>query len=992
MKHLKITFLLFSLSLFSMSLIAQIPDGGIRLNAETGSTYVKYGQCTASNVTVEGQAFTQAIHIEVGSAITNSWDAQIKFNTIAGIENGDVLLVSFFARTLSSLEETGEGNVTVVVENSTSYAKDLSYTITIGNEWRQYYASAKSEHTLSASNNSYLFHCGFPSQTIEVADVQFLNYKQTRTLEELPFTEITYFGQEPDAAWRALAAERINNIRKGVVDLKVYDEEGQVLKGAEVNVEMVQHQFGFGTAIAASEFIDNSTYRNKVLEMFNEVVFENDLKWPQFSISNTSHITRAMDTLDAHGIPIRGHNIIWPSWRFMPSSIEGLKDNPTALRNTIDNHIDQITQFTKGRIVDWDVINEPFSEHDVQDVLGDEIMTDWFKRTRQNDRKVKLYLNEYSIISSGGKNTTKQDYYYNLIKKIEEEGGEINGIGFQGHKTTELTSITKVYDVLEKFADLGKEFKITEFDIDTDKRNLQADYTRDFMTILFSHASVKSLMVWGFWEDRHWKPNAAFFNSDWSIRPHGQMWIDMIYNQWWTPQTTLTTDAQGDASLEGFLGKYKYSVTVGDITRTGFFTIDNSNQSGLSNEVAISLDQALPENSTITSSIDGFLCSGETATLSAPEGDGLSYAWYKDDQLLDELTAAIQVSSAGSYKVKVSKNGIDITSAPYEVNVNTSPLAELTLIGEQKVCEGEIITISATEEAGTEYYWEKNGKQFLAGTSSFDVENTGTYSLQTVANACVSNSESVTVTIAAKPEATINVTGDLPLCEGESAYLMATIDSRIDYTWYKDDVDINHTTRLFEVTESGSYTVKTTIDDCSTLSDPVDVMVNPNPEASITVTGELTFCEGSTVNLTGNSGENLIYTWKNGTTILETMEQSIDVGESGSYKLMTTMDNCSTTSDPVVVDVLAATDPACANTVINKDIQAKVYPNPFQGSFIVENANSETRIELFDVLGRRILDQKSTGMKTTISVTNPGIYLLKISGEDGSQILKVTGN
>jgi hypothetical protein len=137
-----------------MSLIAQIPDGGIRLNAETGSTYVKYGQCTASNVTVEGQAFTQAIHIEVGSAITNSWDAQIKFNTIAGIENGDVLLVSFFARTLSSLEETGEGNVTVVVENSTSYAKDLSYTITIGNEWRQYYASAKSEHTLSASNIS----------------------------------------------------------------------------------------------------------------------------------------------------------------------------------------------------------------------------------------------------------------------------------------------------------------------------------------------------------------------------------------------------------------------------------------------------------------------------------------------------------------------------------------------------------------------------------------------------------------------------------------------------------------------------------------------------------------------------------------------------------------------------------------------------------------------------------------------------------------------
>jgi len=62
---------------------------------------------------------------------------------------------------------------------------------------------------------------------------------------------------------------------------------------------MVKHQFGFGTSIAASEFTSNETYRNAILEQFNEVVFENDLKWPQFNnISTHSRIDQALDTLE----------------------------------------------------------------------------------------------------------------------------------------------------------------------------------------------------------------------------------------------------------------------------------------------------------------------------------------------------------------------------------------------------------------------------------------------------------------------------------------------------------------------------------------------------------------------------------------------------------------------------------------------------------------------------------------------------------------------
>ena len=53
-----------------------------------------------------------------------------------------------------------------------------------------------------------------------------------------------------------------------------------------MHVEMKRHTFGCGTAVPASWINNNSSngmiYKQKLLENFNHVVFENDLKWPHW--------------------------------------------------------------------------------------------------------------------------------------------------------------------------------------------------------------------------------------------------------------------------------------------------------------------------------------------------------------------------------------------------------------------------------------------------------------------------------------------------------------------------------------------------------------------------------------------------------------------------------------------------------------------------------------------------------------------------------------
>ncbi len=166
----------------------------------------------------------------------------------------------------------------------------------------------------------------------------------------------------------------------------------------------------------------------------------------------------------------------------------------------------------------------------------------------------------------------------------------MDGIGFQGHFGSDLTSIPKVYSIIDRFAKLGKEIKITEHDINISQRKVQAEYTRDFMTICFSHEAVKSFLFWGFWASSHWLPEGAMFSPDWSIRQHGEAYKDLVFNQWWTKKTDKTTDSQGKVSFEGFLGTYKYTVKSGGKVNTGTFELKNSRQSATPNSVELRTD------------------------------------------------------------------------------------------------------------------------------------------------------------------------------------------------------------------------------------------------------------------------------------------------------------------------------------------------------------------------------------------------------------------
>jgi GH35 family endo-1,4-beta-xylanase len=195
------------------------------------------------------------------------------------------------------------------------------------------------------------------------------------------------------------------------------------------------------------------------------------------------------------------------------------------------------------------------------DAFGDGVMVDWFEQARANLPAHKLYINDYSILSGGGRNFAHQDHYQQTIQYLQDANAPIDGIGLQSHFGNSPTSISRIYDIIERFHQAFPDLKIrsTEFDVNTTDEALQADFTRDFLTIFFSHPATVGVQNWGFWAGAHWNPNAAMYTQSWQEKPNAVAWKQAIYDTWWNDFSGVSSDA-GEFSSRGFYGKYKVTV------------------------------------------------------------------------------------------------------------------------------------------------------------------------------------------------------------------------------------------------------------------------------------------------------------------------------------------------------------------------------------------------------------------------------------------------
>lgn len=554
---------------------AALPSGQPLLGADPLAAFRMGANSSASleQGIAQGPGFTQVLRVKTLVDLSTSWSAEFYAGVPQAVANGDVVLLHFWARATETTNEAGSAFLRVAVQKSTAnYDKSYEATITILPEWREYYIPFAYKADYAANASGFAMGVGFRRQTIEIGGMELTYYGKSVTVDSLPKTRFSYPGREADAPWRKAALERIEKERKGNFSLRIVDDKGLPVQGAKVTATLTRHAFQFGSAYQFSRIVgtgdDNRIYRQKLLEFFNAGCPENDLKWAPWigewgASFGRAQTMKALQWFKDHGLAMRGHVLVWPGWNNLPNAIKNLKG--TALQSTIPqrvlDHIADEAGATSELTEEWDVENEPYANHDLMGLFGDAIQVDWFKAARKAHPTARLYLNDYGnhdLTVDAGHVASFETYAKYLINN----GAPIGGLGLQAHISANPSAPTSVLATLDRYAALGLPIRFTEFDVNTDDEELQADYTRDFLILALSHPSVVGLQFWGFWEKAHWLPLGALFRSDWSERPAAKAYRDLVLGEW---KSTLSgsSDAQGGFSGRGMYGDYYVVIEAG---------------------------------------------------------------------------------------------------------------------------------------------------------------------------------------------------------------------------------------------------------------------------------------------------------------------------------------------------------------------------------------------------------------------------------------------
>lgn len=257
-------------------------------------------------------------------------------------------------------------------------------------------------------------------------------------------------------------------------------------------------------------------------------------------------------------------------------------------------------------------------------------------------------------------------------------------------------------------------------------------------------------------------------------------------------------------------------------------------------------------------------------------------------------------------------------------------------------------------------------------------------------NGCDSITKNAFIAVKGIPSANVSAGGPVNFCEFGSVNLTATTGSGGTFQWFQNNVLMpGKTGNTLVADTTGNYKVRvTTSFGCSNFSNVVKTKIVP--EFSITVTGSLNLCNGSSVTLTATSNPDYTYKWKkSGVNISGQVNNEFTTTTPGAYtvRVADNITGCTKLSSNY-------------NTTINcnKDADSlqeesplsalNYYPNPV---YDLLNLNldivksSQLSFRIFDIYGRKVFEKNDENftvgaqeIQINFSTFTSGIYEVQI--------------
>ncbi|MEU5313222.1 endo-1,4-beta-xylanase [Streptomyces sp. NPDC021562] len=268
-----------------------------------------------------------------------------------------------------------------------------------------------------------------------------------------------------------------------------------------------------GTALAAGPLLTDSDYRETAGEEFSLLTPENDFK-PQFvqprrGVFAFQEGDSLVDFAAANDMQVHAHTLVW--FEALPSWMRAEMTHADR-RRVMTEHIRAVAGHFRGRVAEWDVVNEPMSDEDEDytndnlglrphlwfEAMGERYIDIAFRTAREADPHAVLYLNEYGVEEDG----PRWDALHALLIRLMERGVPIDGVGFQNHEYApgDRTDPEVFRRKVRALARLGLKARVSEMDVlvGVGEEDVQARQFAGKLAVCREEPNCTSFSTWGF--------------------------------------------------------------------------------------------------------------------------------------------------------------------------------------------------------------------------------------------------------------------------------------------------------------------------------------------------------------------------------------------------------------------------------------------------------------------------------------------------------------
>lgn len=296
------------------------------------------------------------------------------------------------------------------------------------------------------------------------------------------------------------------------------------------------HHLAIGTAVTdvGMPFLTDPRYAATLASEYNTVTPEFAMKWDALHPGPAVYDFKAADAIvdfaRTHHMAVRGHTLTW--YQANPSWLESGTFSRDQLIAILQDHIRTVVGHYKGRIEQWDVVNEGLGDDlKLRDNIwlrgiGPDYIRLAFEFAHEADPEARLYYNDYYNEDLG----PKSDAVLKLVTDLKRDGVPVHGVGLQLHGGLRIPAMSDIAANMRRLGDAGFDVAITEFDVKLDlplpawELDAQRVVYHDLLATCLAAPACHTFMTWGFTDAHSYVPQyfrgfGAALPFDESYRP-----------------------------------------------------------------------------------------------------------------------------------------------------------------------------------------------------------------------------------------------------------------------------------------------------------------------------------------------------------------------------------------------------------------------------------------------------------------------------------------